>query len=298
MVRHSRMLVVTALAFAFPAGARADKLDEVIQRIADMVAKHNSYSMKTTVNQDFQTPDMSMKSDGDSMTEFMRDGDKWMFRSDSTSAMTQTMGGQTQTTNSKTTVVADGEFIWTLTEAEGNKSAMKSRMDKSYSMQLDKAYFDRMKTDYDLALLPDEKVNGAATWVIEAKAKKPSPGAAVTMLTYFDQSHGLSVKSVGKDANGKAVFTSVSTDVKINPSISADRFVFKAPDGVQVYDMTQNQHTYPEQHGDDDHEGHDHAGHDHDHGDQQGKDDAPKAEDKPAEKEKKGVLPKFPKRKP
>ncbi len=66
-----------------------------------------------------------------------------------------------------------------------------------------------------------------------------------TKLTWYDKSTGVCLKSVSKDDKGKVVSTSVTTDVKIDPSIAADRFVFKAPDGVAVSDMTQQGQQQP-----------------------------------------------------
>jgi outer membrane lipoprotein-sorting protein len=43
---------------------------------------------------------------------------------------------------------------------------------------------------------------------------------------------------VANGPDGKPMTTMTYTDIKINPDIPADRFVFKAPEGVQVQDMS------------------------------------------------------------
>jgi hypothetical protein len=58
------------------------------------------------------------------------------------------------------------------------------------------------------------------------------------IVNYFDKKTGIGLKTVSFDEKDKAVMTSVTTDVKINADIKDDRFVFKAPEGVQVVDMS------------------------------------------------------------
>ncbi len=65
--------------------------------------------------------------------------------------------------------------------------------------------------------------------------------AAAEQFMYFEKATGMMVKMVGKDSAGKVMMETLTTDLKVNSSISADRFVFNAPEGVQVIDMTQQQ---------------------------------------------------------
>ena len=112
------------------------------------------------------------------------------------------------------------------------------------------------------------------------------------MVTHYRKDCGQSVKTVTYAKDGKVTMTSVTSDVKVNPSLSDDRFVFKAPAGVEVQDMTAMQDQQDAQHA----------------SDEQAKADAEKkaeadkkakAEkkaDKKPEKKKKGLgLPKLPK---
>jgi hypothetical protein len=115
---------------------------------------------------------------------------------------------------------------------------MKNRMPDEPMMLTNQAYFDGLKKEYDLKLLPDETVDGKATWVIEAKAKQSIPGGPATLVSYFDKSNGMNIKIVGKDPGGKTVLTATTSDIKINPPLKPERFVFKAPEGVEVMDLT------------------------------------------------------------
>ncbi|GAF73674.1 unnamed protein product, partial [marine sediment metagenome] len=95
-----------------------------------------------------------------------------------------------------------------------------------------------MKKNSTLTLLPDEKVEEQAAYVIESKPKSPGPQPMAKSKMFFAKDSGIMIKMVGLDAEGKAIMTMNVKDVKLNPEISPDRFVFKAPEGVEVMDMT------------------------------------------------------------
>jgi outer membrane lipoprotein-sorting protein len=48
------------------------------------------------------------------------------------------------------------------------------------------------------------------------------------------------VRADGKDKNDKTVSTYALSDVKLDTEVAPDRFVFKAPEGVEVIDVPQN----------------------------------------------------------
>jgi len=55
---------------------------------------------------------------------------------------------------------------------------------------------------------------------------------------YFNKKHGLMIKTLGLDEKGKVNSTVLVTDLKLGATVAADRFVFKAPEGVQVQDLS------------------------------------------------------------
>jgi outer membrane lipoprotein-sorting protein len=223
--------------------AAADTLESVEKAIIEKVAQHKAYQFKSAVTQNMEMPEMKMDTQAQGTFEFLRKGDKWLCRGESRTKSTTVMQGQEQKSDSTVLMICDGEYMYTLTETDGQKSAMKNRIGtEQFTMLTDKAYFDALHKDHNLKLLPDETVDGKATWVIEATSKeaKTAPaGTMITMITYFDKDNGLGIKMLGKDAAGKTLMTSTTTDVKINPTLADDRFVFKAPAGVQVIDITQ-----------------------------------------------------------
>jgi outer membrane lipoprotein-sorting protein len=63
----------------------------------------------------------------------------------------------------------------------------------------------------------------------------------VKQTLHFRKDSGMNVKMIGRDKSDKVVFSHELQDVKLNTDVPADRFVFKAPPGVEVMDMTQQE---------------------------------------------------------
>src|SRR5437870_3564910 len=83
------------------------------------------------------------------------------------------------------------------------------------------------------------RVNGKPCYVIEMIAKNPIARQAMgRMVGYFDKDNFVQIKSMAYTTDGKVMGTSTTTDIKTDANIPADRFVFKAPAGVTVTDMT------------------------------------------------------------
>jgi outer membrane lipoprotein-sorting protein len=101
-----------------------------------------------------------------------------------------------------------------------------------------KELFKKMHSDNTVKMLPDEKVDGVSTVVFEVVPKDVAGSPVAKSIMYFAKDTGINVKVVGKDKDGKDVFSNMSTDIKLNTEIANDHFVFKAPEGVQVMDMT------------------------------------------------------------
>src|SRR5262249_17648891 len=104
--------------------------------------------------------------------------------------------------------------------------------------------FKLQEQNFNLKLLPDEKVDGKPCWAIELVIKDPAARAMMgRTVTYYDKNNGIGVKSVTTDKDGKVTTTSTTTDIKLNADIKPDKFVFKAPEGVKVQDLTATEKT-------------------------------------------------------
>ncbi len=215
----------------------ADSLEDVEKKIVAAFGKVKSFQAKMLTVQDMTMGDVVNKSRIDGTYEFVRKDNKGLYRMEAkTSGSVEMKGGQSQKMDGNSLVVNDGEYAYTYSEAMGQKTAMKLKADPRASILGDESFMQNLKKDHDVKLLPDEKLDGKSVWVIEATPKKP--GMIGKFMYYFDQECGIALKTVGKSPEGKDFTVTTLSDVKLNADLSAERFVFKAPEGVTVQDMT------------------------------------------------------------
>jgi len=236
---HCKTLIITLTAIFFvfcPVALAGETLESVEKKITEKWDKVESMSSKMTITTNMTTEGMKAESKGSGTFEYITKDGKELQRHEM--KMTVSYGGS-MTMESSTLMISDGVFLYTLAETMGHKSAVKTRMeDSNFSGSGSKARFQQLKKESNLKLLADEKIGGKDAWVIEASAKTPTPGTPFKMKMYFLKDTGAIAKTVGVDGAGVTVMTLSFTDVKINVKIDPSRFVFKAPAGVQVIDMT------------------------------------------------------------
>jgi len=238
MLRHAGLICgcFVALGFGFPAAAQT--VEEAEKKLAESFAKLKSYTAKTKMVQDLDLGEGNkMKSDMDGTIEWSRKGDKALYRSDMKGSSAQTFGGQEMKTDASTTVISDGDVVYTLTDQAGQKMAYKQKADVTIGGDA-KSVLQPMREDHTLKLLADEKVDGQDCFVIEAMPKEMEGNPFGKMVLYFRKDAGLNIKVVGRDPKDKTVYTASTTDIKLNPDVDPQRFVFKAPEGVELMDMT------------------------------------------------------------
>ncbi|MHC5112043.1 MAG: LolA family protein [Planctomycetota bacterium] len=245
MKKGTLTAVAAAMVLGLSAGAWAETIESVEKAITERSKEIRSMSYNSTYWSDMQTADMKNRTEGKTAYEYMLKGETPLYRMETTSKTVQEMGGNKTTTSGSTTSVCDGQFIYLYSDYGDYKSATKSKATNDITGLVDSNYFTMMRQSYDLSLKPDAKVGPHDAWVILAKLKQVTPGVAVEQDMYFDKETGVVVRTVARDANGKVTMESNTTDLKVNSTISEDRFVFQAPEGVEVIDMTQQQGAAP-----------------------------------------------------
>jgi outer membrane lipoprotein-sorting protein len=241
----SKALAVAAIATAAPL-ALAKSLEEVEKELAQTIAKHKTIQYKTKDMQNVKMEGYEMTSSGGSNVAYQRKGEEGYLARIETKHKTRTkMQGQPEATDDVTTlIIHDGQVIYTLSTSSQGTHATKSKINPEHSMNPYDvgSQFDNLREAYTLTLLPDDKVGGKSCYVIEAKPAKPDENPTIgRMVFHYDKNVGISVKMVSYDKAGNVMMSSETSDVKIDVDIPEDRFVFKAPDGVQVVDTSQMQ---------------------------------------------------------
>ena len=219
-----------------PLAVGGDTTEAVEKKLIENWSKVQSLSAKLVMSADMGSEDQKGSAKGEGTFEYMLKDGKALFRNEM--KMTQEFGGA-QKMETSTLTISDGQFAYMLTDGMGQKMAMKRKAGEGGSGNPGgKEVFETLKKDNDLKLLPDDKVDGKDAYVIEAVPKAAEPTGPSTMVFFFHKDTGMMLKMVGKDKSGKQLMTMTYSDVQVNPKINPDRFVFKAPEGVQVMDMT------------------------------------------------------------
>lgn len=213
----------------------AATIEEIQKDLVTKRAACTSLSFEQAVEMEMNTPQMSMTSKGTGTFESLKKDGKYLTRMESSMAGEQKMMGQTVASKMTTLMIYDGEFSYNVMDMNGMKQATKSKPSKAQAAGED--WVAAMKDDFEFKVLPDEKVEGEDCYVLQL-VPKDKEAAGTDMHYWIAKSSGVPVKVINKMAGGGQM-TMVAKNIKLNPSIAADRFVFKAPEGVQVMDMSQ-----------------------------------------------------------
>jgi outer membrane lipoprotein-sorting protein len=232
------VMLVAAAALTTQAWAQED-VEAVEKKIQAAWDKQTSVTAKIDLVMQLDMGFVSMDGKGEGTCELLRKGDKILTRLELRMAMNQKMGEKEEKQETKQLVIVDGQNTYTLQEVGGQKQATKTKVDAQFAMDPKTALENFRKTN-TIKLLPEEKVDGISTYVFELTPKEEGPGPGRS-LVYFDQSTGFIVKQVGygpSDKSDKPMQTLTLRDAKYGTKIDPERFVFKAPEGVEVQDMT------------------------------------------------------------
>jgi outer membrane lipoprotein-sorting protein len=239
----TKLALVGLMVLAIPGLVQAQTVEDIEKKLVEAHSKMKSYTSKTKTTQDFDMGQgIKTSADYGGTVEWKRDGNKLKYRTEMKGVTTQSVAGQENKSEVTVLMINDGDFVYTLSDQNipnmpPQKMASKQKPDPAMSGEPAKL-FEKLRQDNDLKVLPDEKVDGKDVYVLEVIPKNKEDGPVAKSLMYFAKDSGVNVKVLGKNKDGKDVFTNTSTDIKLNVDISNDRFVFKAPEGVQVMDMT------------------------------------------------------------
>jgi outer membrane lipoprotein-sorting protein len=236
-----QLCIVSAIAIGF-AGTTlfAETWEEVAKKIGEKSKAITSMQYKTKTVQETKDPNYSSKSDTQGSFEYVNKDGKMYYRMDMvTKSETKFQGGETKN-NMIMQTVGDGEFVYSLTEMDGNKQASKSKYETGKTPDMDQTKaFKEMEKMYSMKVLPDETVDGRPTFVVEMMPKDPQMKQHMgKSIYYYCKETGIALKALTYSPKGEVISTTTTSDIKVNPSIAPDRFKFTPPAGVVVTDNT------------------------------------------------------------
>lgn len=233
-----QVLAGVTLTLAMVAFAGAETLEEVEKKIIAASKELKSYTADIEYEMEMKQPNYSTTGRGEGTQQFLRSGDKVMWRVELDVRSKTSARGQETDANSSTLSVCDGKHIYTLMDQAGNKMATKMNMDPTKQGVVDASMFEGLRKEHELKLLADKKVGEMDVYVIEAT---PKAGKAQTGPTIYhiSKDHGMVVKYVTMSPDGQPMMNFTYKNVKTNVKVDPKRFEFEAPAGVRVMDMTE-----------------------------------------------------------
>lgn len=137
------------------------------------------------------------------------------------------------------TFVYDGEFLYSqLQQPKLFKQTTKTRYEPDRVLQIGgQELFRSLIESNSLKLLPEEMINGRASYVIEAT---PTTGKS-SSIHYFDKQTGVRSRMIESDETGKATLTLTLSDFHTSPEFSEDYFTYKLPEGFELIDKTKDE---------------------------------------------------------
>jgi len=222
--------------------ARAEETVESIEKkVIEATSEITSIKAKVAMDGNMQQMGRKVAMEGGGTFEAEITEDKEKSRTEMDVKVTIGEGESAMKMDSSSLSIVDGDIAYVLQEQMGQKMAMKMKAESASSPTVGgKRMFASLREKNDLRVLPDSKVNGRPTFVIEATPNEQNAQMPIkNMLVYIDKELGMTVKTVVNNTSGEPMQAITLSDIEVNPDIDPSRFVFKAPEGVTVMDRTQ-----------------------------------------------------------
>lgn len=169
--------------------------------------------------------------------EYLRAGGKTFIRQEGKSSRVEQQKGESiRKSDGAITLIADGEFLYNLSDIWGEPTILKMNQGTTQETLGGPGLFQTLHGEYDLKLLPGEVIDGQEVYVIEALSKVPT-GEMNHMIYYISKETSVALKMVNRSNNGTFQTTLKVKNVQINPVLHPDRFIFKPPPGIRIVDL-------------------------------------------------------------
>lgn len=169
--------------------------------------------------------------------EWMRKGRGFLYRAQTRTKTTQKDAHGSTTLESSSTTVSDGERVVRMAEQDGTVTAVQRNADVTVTPDI-AAMFEQLRKDSTLKRFPDVKVGTHDCYAIQVVPKEKKGSDILQTMIYFRKDIGLDVRTVVYGKENRTIFTSTTTHVRVNPTLSPDHFILTLPDGVELIDQS------------------------------------------------------------
>ena len=222
-----------------PTTQQGEELRKVERKLLEQVPKFTSFSAVMSVKVDYSSTISWDRSEGRGTVEYLIKGDQILSRLEMTSESTATVGTAETKTRDVHTLYGDGKYVYDVGESNETKLAFKMNSDPMQIAVPTPALFEVWRSQYEAKVLPDEKLDGKDVWVIELRPKDTYKTPAARMVSYYRKDLPLLVKTVSYDKFDKPFQWTLVTDIKVNPKLDPERFVFKPSPDYEFHDVTE-----------------------------------------------------------
>ena len=233
----SGILVLAALSgtHASEPEAPARTLESVEKELLEKWEKVRSYTTKLTAESREKKPSRKSHAQSTGTIQYLRDGERWYMRTETTMNSTVTTRRGKDVRESRSVNLTDGQHSYVILD---NEPPLVLKMDIDPAMAGSvAANFAAMRLNGKPQLREDEVVDGRPAYVVDVRFQ--AVGNPPWKVTYcFDKETGILVKTVTADDAGTQYGWTVQSDLKINPDLKPDQFVFEAPEGAVIQDQT------------------------------------------------------------
>jgi len=231
-MRFTRLAAIATFSLVIVGDAlyAQEALDSVEKKVAAAWSQVKSLTAKAVTDTNFENE--QVKHFG--TLEYMNDGGRELVRVD----VTMQRKLPDRVAEIKTSMLYDGTYMYTITDHGGPTAAARQLPNNLNITPGGRRFLGLLKQNNALRVLPDEKVDGEDMFVIEARPLSQEPQTARLVKFYLSKSTGLRRKAIGTDADGKVVFASEYTEIKLDAPTSADRFKFEPSSETDVIDAT------------------------------------------------------------
>lgn len=232
------IVVVACLTIPTVPAQAEETLDTILAKCEQNAVKYDTISARIRMSSEMNTGSAVIQSEANGSYEHRRHADKLLYRVEVKNQIKTKTRTRTIENEQDVLTVCDGQFAFTLAEQKGQKpTAVKDLPKASQTLLADRPFFEALVAAFNVTIKPDEQIEGHDVWVLEATPKNPSATQAARSLHYIRKDSAIRVRSSGHDATGRRTQLTSLSDVKLNPPLDAERFLFEAPEGVQVVDM-------------------------------------------------------------
>lgn len=225
-------LLVWVVAWTAPPNSLEEAQGAIVSRFADIESLSATITNEEVQKRDAKELSVHVVRE----VEWKRSGDRFLYRAQ-VKATTNQKGNPAPLQQYTATTVSDGTHVVTVRDENGQATARRRKADISVMPDM-KVMLDELKKDSTLTRFPDVKVGLDDCYAIQVVPKKSEGSDILQTMIYFRKDIGLDVRTVVYDKNNQTMFTSTTTNVKVNPKLHQDRFVLTIPDGVELVDET------------------------------------------------------------